>query len=93
MSPANRLPLNIPTIDCARDDALRLVDELRQKLSPRGDIVSESGKQRTIELFGEELTPQQVVERICGDVDRNGLAAVLDYTARLDGKQLTSTLR
>ena len=91
MSPANRLlPLNIPTIDCAQDDALRLIDELRQKLSPRGDIISESGRQRTIELFGEELSPQQVVERICGDVDRNGLAAVLDYTAKLDGKQLTA---
>jgi histidinol dehydrogenase len=89
-----KLPLTIPTIDCARQDAVRLLDELRQKLSPRGDIVSESGKQRTVELFGEPLTPQQVVERICRDVEREGLKAVLDYTARLDGRQLTDqTLR
>ncbi|HTI51023.1 MAG TPA: histidinol dehydrogenase [Planctomycetaceae bacterium] len=94
MSMSGKIPLTIPTIDCARHDAVRLLDELRRKLSPRGDIVSESGKQRTVELFGEPLTPQQVVERICRDVERDGLKAVLDYTARLDGRQLTDqTLR
>jgi histidinol dehydrogenase len=87
-------PLNIPTIDCTRQSAESLIAELRRKLSPRGDIVSEAGRQRTIELFGEPLSPQQVVERICGDVARQGLSAVLDYTARLDGKTLTAeTLR
>lgn len=45
-------------------------------------------------LFGEPLSPQQVVERICNDVDEGGLEAVLDYTARLDGKRLTpATMR
>ena len=39
-------------------------------------------------LFGEPLSPQQVVERICSDVDEGGLEAVLDYTAKLDGKKL-----
>lgn len=87
-------PLNIPTIDCTRQSAESLITELRRKLSPRGDIVSAAGRQRTIELFGEPLSPQQVVERICGDVARQGLPAVLDYTARLDGKTLTAeTLR
>jgi len=87
-------PLNIPTIDCTRQSAESLIAELRRKLSPRGDIVSAAGRQRTIELFGEPLSPQQVVERICGDVARQGLPAVLDYTARLDGKTLTAeTLR
>ena len=47
-----------------------------------------------MELFGEALSPQQVVERICRDVDEGGLEAVLDYTTRLDGKTLTAkTLR
>jgi len=53
-------------------------------------VVSESGRQRTVDLFGEPLSPQQVVERICGDVSREGLSAVLDYTARLDGRSLTA---
>lgn len=86
--------INITTIDCAQDDAAELLSGLREKLSPRGDIVSEAGRQRTIELFGDPLSPQQVVERICGDVQRDGLAALLDYSAKLDGAELTvETLR
>ena len=42
--------------------------ELRRQLSPRGNVVSPQGRPRTIAAFGEPLTPQQVVERICGDV-------------------------
>ncbi len=81
--------LHITTIDCSRHDARQLIDSLRNKLSPQGDIVSESGRQRTIELFGKPLSPQQVVERICGDVQRDGLSAVLEYTKKLDNKELT----
>ena len=40
-------------------------------------------------MFGEPLTPAQVVERICNDVREQGLAAVLDYSARIDRAQLT----
>lgn len=88
------MPLSIPTIDCRKDDATALVDALRQKLSPQGNIVSEAGRQRTIALFGEPLTPQQVVERICRDVKDRGLVALLEHTAKLDRKELTKeTLR
>ncbi|MGQ0635357.1 MAG: histidinol dehydrogenase [Planctomycetaceae bacterium] len=88
------VPLNIATIDSSREDAVARLLQLRQRLSPRGDIVSESGRQRTVELFGEPLSPQQVVERICRDVEQQGLASVLDYSARLDGRKLTpQTLR
>ena len=88
--------VRIPAIDCRTDsaEAERLLEALRHKLSPRGDIVSPAGRQRTIELFGEPLSPQAVVERICGDVQRDGLASVLHYTAQLDKKTLTpATLR
>src|SRR5690242_8805388 len=84
------MPLQIPTIDCTRDDATALFASLREKLSPRGDIVSEAGRRRTIDLFGEALTPQQVVERICSDVRARGLDAVLDYSRRIDGRDLTA---
>jgi histidinol dehydrogenase len=82
-------PLILPTIDTREANALDLLSELRAKLSPRGDIVSEAGRKRTIELFGEPLSPQQVVERICSDVAARGLQALLEYTAKLDGKTLT----
>ncbi len=64
--------------------------ELRARLSPRGNVVSEAGRRRTIEVFGEALSPQQVVQRICDDVRTKGLAAVLDYSARIDQAKLTS---
>jgi len=88
------MPLNIQTIDCNQSDASAAIAALRERLSPRGDVVSEAGRQRTIELFGEPLSPQQVVERICADVRTGGLAALLDYTKKLDRKELTAeTLR
>lgn len=83
------MTLSIPTFDCSIQDPVQALAELRRKLSPQGDIVSEAGKQRTIELFGEPLVPRQVVERICADVRRRGLAAVLEYTEKLDRKKLT----
>jgi histidinol dehydrogenase len=83
------MSLSITKIDCSQDAAEDLFSQLREKLSPRGDVVSEAGKQRTMELFGEPLSPQQVVEKICRDVQEGGLKSLLDYSAKLDGKQLT----
>ena len=51
--------LNITTIDCTKESAERLFETLRQKLSPRGDVTSEAGRQRTISLFGEPRSPQR----------------------------------
>ena len=82
-------PLAITTIDCRKGDARQLFRELRDKLSPRGDVVSEAGRQRTIDLFGEALSPREVVRRICGDVRERGIEAVLYYTSKLDRKDLT----
>ena len=87
-------PLNILRIDSRKDDIRAAMETLRRRLSPQGDVVSQSGRQRTIEIFGEPLSPRQVVERICGDVAEKGLAAVLDYSARVDKAVLTpETLR
>jgi histidinol dehydrogenase len=80
--------VNICRIDCASDDAQEAILGLRRQLSPKGNVVSPQGRARTIAAFGEPLTPQQVVERICADVQCRGLDAVLDYTARIDGVTL-----
>lgn len=82
--------LNIRRIDARGGGSLAALDELRARLSPRGDVVSEAGRRKTIEVFGEPLAPRQVVERICGDVRTRGLAALLDYTAKLDGSKLSA---
>ncbi|MFI4873696.1 MAG: histidinol dehydrogenase [Blastopirellula sp. JB062] len=88
------IALNIARIDARRDDVAAQLASLREKLSPRGNIVSEAGRRRTIETFGEPLSPQQVVERICHEVQTEGMSAVLRYGEKLDGKPLTAeTLR
>jgi len=82
--------LKIRRIDSRRDDIRAAMAELRERLSPRGNIVSEAGRRRTIEVFGQPLTPWEVVERICRDVAERGMAAVLDYSARIDRAELSA---
>jgi histidinol dehydrogenase len=75
-------------IDTRRDDARAVIDTLRRQLSPEGDVVTPEGRARTVSVFGEPLSPQQVVERICRDVRERGRAALLEYTKKLDGVAL-----
>jgi histidinol dehydrogenase len=77
-------------IDTRRDDFRAALTDLRDRLSPRGNFVSEASKRKTVEVFGEPLSPAQVVERICGDVRQRGLAAVLDYASRIDRAELSA---
>ncbi|MDR0521129.1 MAG: histidinol dehydrogenase [Planctomycetaceae bacterium] len=83
------MAMKILRIDSRSSDAARQIRELRAKLSPNGDVVSEAGKKRTIELFGEPLTPRQVAEKICSDVETGGMNALLHYSAKIDGVRLT----
>jgi histidinol dehydrogenase len=82
-------PLNIPHVD-ARAGATRILDELRDKLSPRGDVVSPRGRALTEEVFGEPLTPVQVVKQICDDVCQQGSPALLRYSQALDKADLAA---
>jgi histidinol dehydrogenase len=84
------MALNIERIDTRQSGAKAAIERLRAKLAPSGDVVSEAGRRKTQEVFGEPLTPGQVVDRICADVRAQGLEAVLRYTAKLDGKALTA---
>ncbi|HVX11796.1 MAG TPA: histidinol dehydrogenase [Pirellulales bacterium] len=87
-------PLTIQRIDTRRDDFRAALAGLRERLSPRGNVVSEAGRRKTVEVFGEPLSPVQVVERICREVRERGLTAVLDYSSRIDRAELTAdTLR
>jgi histidinol dehydrogenase len=85
------MPLDIPRIDTRDPGSAAQIAALRAKLAPEGNVVSEAGRRKTIEVFGEPLTPVQVVERICGDVRERGLPALLEYTAKLDGKELSAS--
>src|SRR5262249_38306752 len=50
--------------------------------------ISEKGRQLTVAVFGEPLTPAQVVERVCRDVRQRGLEAALHYTEQFDKVRL-----
>ncbi len=84
------MALALTRIETGSGSAARELEELRRRLSPRGDIVSDAGRQKTIDVFGEALSPAQVVERICRDVAERGVEAVLRYTRLLDGCDLSA---
>jgi histidinol dehydrogenase len=85
------MPLNIQRIDTRDAGSSEAIAELRRKLAPEGDVVSEAGRQKTMDVFGEPLSPSDVVERICRDVRSRGLDAVLEYSSKLDGAELNAT--
>ena len=73
------LPVTVKRMNAGSGDVRVHLDALRRQLSPRGDVVSEAGRQKTIEVFGEPLTPVEVVRQICEDVRQCGAEAVLEY--------------
>lgn len=84
------MPIRIQQFDTSRDDVQAVIARLRARLSPHADVVSEAGRRRTIEVFGQPLSPAEVAERICRDVKAEGMAAVLRYGKKLDGAELTA---
>jgi len=86
----NATPLRIDRFDASHPSFSLDIARLRKKLSPDGSVVSERGRQLTMKVFGEALTPQQVVERICNDVKNRGTEAVLHYARALDNPSSTA---
>lgn len=86
--------LKMRRIHHAAADAAGQLAELHRNLSLQADVVSPRGRKLTEQVFGEALTPAQVVDRICNDVRRQGSTAVLHYTEVLDKvKLIPETLR
>jgi histidinol dehydrogenase len=77
-------------IDCGAADAPQLLAALRARLGPQGDVVSPGGRDLTKKVFGEALPPARAVERICTDVQKRGLTALLHYTEQFDRVRLTA---
>ena len=53
-------------------------------------VLGEEAQKRIQATFGEELTANQVVDRIVTDVRSLGDAALLDYTFKIDGARFTA---
>src|SRR5436305_7512862 len=70
-------------------DAADQLHQLCRQLGLQADVVSPRGRALTEQVFGQALTPAQVVDRICSEVRQQGLRAVLHYTEQLDKVRLT----
>ncbi len=82
-------PLNIQRVD-ARGGSAEVLQQLRDRLSPQGDVVSPRGRALTEAVFGAPLTPIEVVQRICADVQAEGTAAVLRFSKQFDQAELAA---
>jgi histidinol dehydrogenase len=81
--------LSIPVIRTTELDPTEVLQRVREKLNLFGEVVAAESRRRTEEVFGEPLTPRQVVEQIGRDVWQRGWEAVAHYTAKLDRVRLT----
>jgi histidinol dehydrogenase len=82
--------LKMRRILCGRDGAASQLASLRGQLGAQGNIVSARGRALTEKVFGEALPPLRVVERVCEDVRKRGLEALLHFTEQFDKTKLDS---
>lgn len=79
--------LGLLTLDARGPGFKSAMEELRKlqdKLSPKGDVITESAKRITMEVFGKEIPPNEVVNIICNEVKAKGFQAVQEFTRHLD---------
>jgi histidinol dehydrogenase len=89
MTAPNLPAIKIQKVD-ARTGSAEILQQLRDKLGPQGDVVSPRGRALTEEVFGAPLTPIEVVDRICRDVQTGGTAKLLHYSKQLDKSDLAA---
>src|SRR5262245_17671732 len=80
--------LKLRRIDCADTKSAKQLADLRRQISTQGEVVSPRSRELTRKVFGEALPPVRAVERICTDVQKEGLSAVLHYTEQFDKVRL-----
>ena len=80
--------IKLERISCADPGASQRLADLRARLGAQGNIISPKSRKLTLKVFGEALPPAQVVERVCNDVRKEGVAAVLRYTEHFDRVRL-----
>ena len=80
--------LKIRRIDLSASNAKSQLKKLRDQFRVESEVVSPASKKLTQTVFGEALTPAQVVERICIAVRDQGVTALLKYSEQLDKVKL-----
>ena len=72
----------------AGENLHKSIRDISRRLNVSGGMVSSASRALTVQVFGEELAPQEVVRRIVADVRKHGDEAVLQYVRKLDGAAL-----
>jgi len=80
----------IKTVSTSEPNFETAFDAIRNRLERLERISSPSAQRKTEEIFGRPLSPREVVQQIIHDVRAKGDEALLDYTRRLDGCELTA---
>lgn len=75
---------SIRHIDWSEPDAKAQLDTLRKSLGLDTGQVTKASQERTVEVFGEPLSPLSVVRRILDEVKMRGDAAVAKYSEKID---------
>lgn len=83
--------LKIRRIDCTDGKAAKVLADLRKQMSHQGEILSPRSRELTRKVFGQALPPIKAVEKICSDVQKNGIASVLHYTEKFDHIKLSKS--
>jgi histidinol dehydrogenase len=83
--------LAIKQIETTNADFGRVIAAIRAQLSPSGNVVSEAGRALTQKVFGQPLSPQESVQRICDEIRTDGLCKVLEYTNKLDSDEVNAS--
>jgi histidinol dehydrogenase len=80
--------LKMRRIDLSSTNAVSQLYKLRDQLKLDAEVVSPSSKKLTQAVFGEALSPQQSVVRICQEIKQKGLEAALKFTEAFDKVKL-----
>lgn len=69
----------------------KAIAEMRKDLSVSAGALTPDSREKTIEVFGEPLSPLEAARRIVNDVRQEGDEAVFRYAKLLDGTELNRT--
>jgi len=77
----------ISTSDADCDDQL---ERITGRMAEQERRQPESARRKTVEVFGEPLSPSEAVRKVVEDVRNSGDAALSDYALRLDGYEVAA---
>ncbi len=79
-----------PVLDAGAPEGEARLAGLAGRVAELERLESTAAREKTVEVFGEPLAAREVVSRIVRDVRERGDEAVLEYSRRLDGVELSA---